>query len=78
MELFIWKKSSHPDETSDMKEISAEWCVSLCKNKSFNENDFISPRWDLTSTCNPGQNFLELYNALVQVRLATSKTKHDI
>ena len=27
---------------------------------------------------NPGHNILELYNVLVKVRFATSKTKHDI
>ena len=29
-------------------------------------------------TYNPGHNILELYNVLVQVRVATSKTKLDI
>ena len=27
---------------------------------------------------NPGHNILELYNVLLEVRVATSKTKHDI
>ena len=30
------------------------------------------------STYNLGRNILELYNVLVQIRLTTSKTKHDI
>ena len=34
-ELFICEKLSHPGETSHQSEILAEWCISLCKNKSF-------------------------------------------
>ena len=34
-ELFIREKSSQPGETSHLSEISAEWCISLCKGKSF-------------------------------------------
>ena len=34
-EMFIWNKSSHPGETSHLSEILAEWCISLCKSKSF-------------------------------------------
>ena len=29
------EKSSHPGTTSQLSEISAEWCISLCKHKSF-------------------------------------------
>ena len=32
-ELRIREKSSHPRETSYLSEISAEWYISLCKNK---------------------------------------------
>ena len=28
-------KSFHPGETSHLNEIAAEWCISLCKSKSF-------------------------------------------
>ena len=67
-ELFIWEKLSHPGETSHMSEISAEWCISLCKNKSFIRErthptqvrshltaSEISLRWDNFSPC---QQFL--------------------
>ena len=32
----------------------------------------------ILTTFNVGHNILELYNVLVQIRLATSKTKRDI
>ena len=34
-ELFIWENSSHLGESSHLSEISAEWCISLCRSKSF-------------------------------------------
>ena len=62
-ELLIWKKSSHAGEASHLIEISAEWCISLCKNKSLIEQihptqvrsqltaDEISLKWDDFSPC---------------------------
>ena len=34
-ELFIQERSAHPLEACHLSEISAEWCVSLCRNKLF-------------------------------------------
>ena len=52
-ELFIWEKSSHPCKTSHLSEISAEWCISICKSKSFIW-EWIHP----TQVGQPGKNCL--------------------
>ena len=50
-ELLIWKKSSHPGETSYLSEVSAEWCIfHFVKANRLYENGFIPPSWDFTST----------------------------
>ena len=62
-ELLISKKSSHAGEASHLIQISAEWCISLCKNKSLVEQihptqvrsqltaDEISLKWNGFSPC---------------------------
>ena len=46
----LYEKSLHPGETFHLSELSAEWCISLCKNNSFIWEWIHPTRWDLTPT----------------------------
>ena len=48
--LLIWGETSHLSGIFHMSEIPAEWCISLCKNKSFIWEWYIPPRWHPTAT----------------------------